>query len=53
MIYPILILEFISESQIEIYGIHIKGYSLETLLEDIIQTPCQVSINTEMTEGKP
>lgn len=46
-------LERISESHIQVNGIHSESNGIEIFLENIIQAPSQVSVNVQMLESSP
>lgn len=46
-------LEPISESYVQVDGIHGKGYCIKVFLENVIQSPRQVGMYIQMLEGTP
>lgn len=46
-------LECVSESDVQIDGIHGKGDCVEIFLEDIVQSPSQCAVHVQVLEGTP
>lgn len=46
-------LKLVAKSEIQINGVHGKGNSIEVFLEYVIESPCQISVYSEVFVSFP